>query len=388
MKQLKQFMDRTVERLGVSGIDCIIYQDHQEIFRHLAGYSELETRTPVRADAIYNIYSATKVITCVCALQLVEKGELLLEDPLYAYLPEFEHMWVRPNAFRIAPARKPILVSDLFSMTAGFDYNANAESIVKLKAETRLDFDNREFVRALSEEPLLFEPGENWNYSYCHDVLAVVIETITGMNIGAYMKQNVFDPLGMKDTGFTVPEEKIGRIAPQYEYDAKTGTVKRITSDCLAAVSRRHRSGGGGLRSTTEDYILFADALACGGRGRSGAQILSPNMIRLMSTNRLSGRAMESYHNMKPQGMGYGLGVATFDNPAAACAIVPKGSFYWGGMGGVQNLFDPVNRLSYFTAQHLFRSPKPKLNPHMWNILYSDRRLNLKPDCPCSMKPE
>lgn len=378
MEQMKRFMDEAVERLGVSGIDCIIYQDHKEIFRHAAGYSELETKTPVKKDAIYNIYSATKPITCVAALQLVEQGRLLLEDPLCAYLPEYEHMWVKLNAFRMEPARRQILISDLLSMQGGFGYDYNIESLNKLRAEKGLDFDTRDFARALADEPLLFEPGTDWNYSLCHDVLGAVIEVVSGMTLGEYMKKNIFEPLGMKDTGFTVPGEKMDRFAPQYACtDVRTGAYKRVGTEVAAPFGTRQESGGGGLRSTAEDYILFADALACGGVGRTGAQILSPNMIRLMHTNRLHGKSLESYYHMKSAGMGYGLGVANFDDPAAACAIVPKDSFYWGGIGGFQNLFDPVNKLSYLVTQHFVHGPKWKLNLPMWNILYADRALNL-----------
>lgn len=378
MEQMRRFMDEAVQRLGIPGIDCIIYQNHEEVFRHAAGDSEPETGTPVKKDALYNIYSATKPITCVSALQLVEKGELLLEDPLYAYLPEYKDMWVKLNAFRTVPARKHILISDLFSMQAGFGYDYNVDSLLRLREETDLDFSTRDFARALAEEPLMFEPGEDWNYSFCHDVLAAVVEVVTGKTISAYMKEHIFDSLGMKDTGFTVPAEKTHRIAPQYHYDVRTGDITRIGSSCHAPFGTRQESGGGGLVSTTEDYTLFADALACGGVGKSGARILSPNTIKLMHTNRLHGKSLESYYNMKPAGMGYGLGVANFDDPAAACAIVPKDSFYWGGIGGVQNLFDPVNKLSYVVTQHLVSGPKWKLNTPMWNILYADPTLDLK----------
>lgn len=370
--QLEAFMDRAMEGLNVSGIDCIVYQDHQELFRHSAGYSNLEERTPMAPDALYNIYSASKVITCTAALQLVEQGKLLLQDPLSAYLPEFAHMKVKRGTFQLQPAQKEIRIADLFSMTAGISYELDTPAMRALKQRTGGDFSTRDFVGALAEEPLLFEPGESWNYSYCHDILGAVIEVVSGLSFGAYLKANIFDPLGMADTGFSVPEEKLGRLAPQYEYTRATGAVRRITSACQGAAGLRHESGGGGLISTTADYILFADALACGGVGKNGARILSPAAIRLMSSNHLAGPCLDRFHMMASPGVGYGLGVATIMDPAAAYSFLPKGSFYWGGIGGVQNLIDPENRLSYFVAQHTMNSPKERLNPYMWNTLYAE----------------
>lgn len=372
MDNLRKLMDSSIEKLGLSGIDCIIYQDHKEIFRHMSGYSEIETKTPMKADAIYNIYSASKMITCVAALQLFEQGKFLLEDPLSDYLPEFKQMRVKRGTFTVLPARNQIRIVDLFTMMAGLSYEADVPSVRALKAEKGLDFTTRDFVKALAKEPLLFEPGENWHYSFCHDVLAALVEEISGMSFGDYLKANIFDPLGMKDTGFSIPEKEMHRLAPQYSFDYWNNKVNRITSDSQGRMGKGHQSGGGGLVSTSEDYILFVDALACDGVGKTGARILSPAAIKLMSTNRLSGDALTSFRYMKHPGLGYGLGVAVYDDSAAAGTLVPEGSFYWGGMGGVQNLVDQKNRLSYFVAQHTIGSPKPKIMPHMWNVLYAN----------------
>lgn len=369
---LARFMDTALPTLGVSGIDCVIWQDHHEIFRHTAGYGDMESKTPVAKDALYNIYSATKVITCVAAMQLVERGELLLTQPLAAYLPEFEHMQVKLGTFSIVPAQRAIRVADLFTMTAGISYELDTPEMRKLIADTNKDFSTRDFVRALAREPLLFEPGEGWNYSYCHDILGAVIEAVSGLSFGEYLRKNIFEPLGMKDAGFSVPEEKRARLAPQYEYNPATAALTRITGDCRGAAGKGHQSGGGGLIMGAADYILFADAMACGGVGKSGARILSERALRLMTSDHLSGPTREGFRKMVPNpGVGYGLGVAVITDPTAACSMVPAGSYYWGGIGGVQNLFDPVNRLSYFVAQHTMNSPKERLSPYMWNILYS-----------------
>jgi len=365
-------MDSALPKIGVSGIDCIIYQDHQEIFRHAAGYSDIENRIPMRPDGLYNLYSASKVITCVAAMQLLEKGKIALFEPVHRYLPEFEKMLVKAGTFVILPAKKTIRILDLFTMTAGISYELDTPEMRKLFAENGRDFDTRDFVRALAREPLMFEPGEGWNYGYCHDVLGAIVEVVSGMTFGQYLRRYIFDPLGMKDTGFALTEANKHRIAPQYDYSYETGKAKRISSDCIGNAGERHESGGGGLISSCEDYILFADALACGGVGKSGARILSENSIRLMRKNHLRGSSLRDYQKMFPsEGVGYGLGVSVLMDPAAACSLAPADSFAWGGMGGVQNYFDCENRLSYFVAQHTLKSPKEYLEPYMRNILYA-----------------
>ncbi len=370
-KDLELFMD-TIPRLGVSGIDCIIYKNHREIFRYAAGYSDIENCIPVPHDALYNIYSATKIITCAAAMQLVESGKILLTDPLYAYLPEFEDMKVKVGTFVITPAKKPIQIVDLFTMSAGLSYELNTPHVRKLIEESGGDFNTRDFVRALAKEPLLFDPGERWNYSYCHDVLGAVIEVVSGISFGEYLKKNIFDPIGMEDTGFSVPKEKIKRLAPQYEYNSETHSAVRISSGCIGAAGRRHESGGGGLITSAKDYIQFADALACGGVAANGERILSRSSINLMRKNHLDEKRLNDFWNMGySRGSGYGLGVGVVMNPVAACNITPETAFYWGGIGGVQVLIDPENSLSLFAAQHIVGCPMELIKPKMWNILYA-----------------
>lgn len=371
-ENLRQYMDTIISKLGVPGIDCIVYKDHQEIFRHSSGYSDIENKIPMTPGSIYNIYSATKIITCVAALQLVERGKILLTDPLYEYLPEFKDMKVRVDSFTAIPAKRHIRIVDLFAMTAGLGYELDTPVMRKFLEETGRDFDTRDFARALSQEALLFEPGEGWNYSYCHDVLGAVIEVVSGMSFGEYLKKNIFEPLGMKDTGFEVPEEKRERIAPQYQYDIQTKTVTKITNDCLGKAGTRHESGGGGLITTLEDYILFADALACGGVGANGERIISSRTIDLMRRNHLSGKSLSDFRKLGfNPGIGYGLGVATIMDQVEAHTLVSEGAFYWGGIGGVQVLIDPNIRLAYFVAQHNFGNPTQLIRPKMWNILYA-----------------
>jgi CubicO group peptidase (beta-lactamase class C family) len=288
------------------------------------------------------------------------------------YLPEFRDMRVKIGTFAIPPAKRHIKIVDLFTMSAGLSYDLDTPEMRTLIAETKGDFNTRDFVRALAKEPLLFEPGEGWNYSYCHDVLGAVIEVVSGMSFGEYLKKHIFDLLGMKDSGFSVPKEKIGRLAPQYRYNYDTHSVQRISSNCLGAAGSRHESGGGGLITTAEDYVLFADALACGGIAANGERILSKNTIVLMRKNQLDEKRLKDFRSMGyAEGLGYGLGVGILIDSAVACSLIPENAFFWGGIGGVQVLIDPSIELSLFVAQHTFGSPTELIKPKMWNILYS-----------------
>ena len=374
-KAMKELMDSSIEKLGLPGIDCIVYHSHKEIFRYQAGYGDMEAKTPPALDALYNIYSATKMVTCVAAMQLVEQGRMHLLDPVHKYLPEYKDILVKYGSFIIVPAKKHMRILDLFTMTVGITYDLDTAVMRKFREETNDDFDSRAFVAQLAKEPQLFEPGDSWSYSYCHDILGVVVEVISGMSLGEYFKMNIFEPLGMEDTFFTTPPDKKSRLAPQYEYDFATAKVKRISTDCIGRVGKRQESGGGGLISSTNDYILFADALACGGVGVSGQQIISERSIRLMRENRLSGKLLDEFMTLgamvgSASGVGYGLGVGVFFDAAAACTLVPEGSFYWGGLGGVQNLIDIENKVSYYVSMHNVRNPTVLLRPYMLNTLY------------------
>lgn len=367
---LDTFLEKAVNQLGVPGVDCIIYQDHQQIYRHAAGYMDVENQVPVASDALYNIYSATKVMTSVAAMQLVEQGKLRLTDPLDLYLPEFSNMMVKYGTFTLLPAVKKIQIAHLLSMTSGISYDpATPEKRRMLEQHPAEEVTNEMLASAIASEPLLFEPGEHWHYGYNMEVLGRVIEVISGKSLGQYMKDHIFDPLGMVDTGFRVPDDKKHRVAPQYQYNSANGSISRISSEPWSVLGE---SGGGGIITTVEDYILFADALACGGVGKNGVQILSPRTIQLISENQLNATCLEDFHKMKPYaGMGWGLGVSTIFSPSAAYTLAPQYSIAWGGVGGCMNHIDPTNRVSFFISQHAIAFPKDLVNPNVLNILYA-----------------
>ena len=188
-----KLMDSFLE-MGLPGYDLVVYKDGKCVLRQFNGYSDLESRTPMNGTELYNIYSCSKPITCTAAMQLWEKGMFSLDDKLSDYIPEFAEMTVRtPEG--IKKAENPILIRHLFEMTAGFSYDIASPSILRTREETNGRCPTVQTIRNLASEPLLFDPGAQWNYSLCHDVLAAVVELVSGVRFGEYVKQHIFDPL-------------------------------------------------------------------------------------------------------------------------------------------------------------------------------------------------
>ena len=359
--KLRDFLDFYLPMLGVPGSDTVIYQDHEEIFRHRSGYDNLSARTKVRDDAIYNIYSCTKVATCVAAMQLVERGEMLVSDPVHVYFPEYKNLTVeRVGADGVRYVEK-----------AGLDYNIKRPAIERIKANTLGRCSTLDIVRALPSDPLAFEPGERYCYGLSHDVLGGLVELISGLPLGEYMKKNIFDPLGMKDTTFKISQENYGRIASQYTYDVVGRCAIEIPKDNNDfRFGSDYECGGAGILSTASDYILLMDALANGGVGKNGNRILSSSSVDLLRSSILTPEQNESYAQAHHAGYEYCYGVRCMKDPAVAGSLAPVGSFGWDGARMCYAHSDPKNRIAIFHAEHI-DSMNPIVLPRLINVIYS-----------------
>ncbi len=371
--KLRECMDMLVNEYHTPGVDCIVYQEHEEIFRYYTGMSDIENHKKVNGHELYIIFSMTKMLTCACALQLFEQGKFRMDDPLCMYLDEFRNMRITndvlntENAAAIANgsmsgenenhvssgyAIHPITIRDLFTMSAGLDYNLSTPEIKERISQGRTS--TRDVVGALSKTVLGFEPGTRFRYSLCHDVLGALIEVWSGMKFGEYMKKYLLEPLGMNRTFFGVPkdEETLSQMAARYIID-KDKNVIRMPLECPFNFTEEYESGGAGLVSCTEDYALFLDALANGGVGKSGKRILSPSSVELMRTNHLKGKQLEDFDLLR-KGYGYGLGVRTHLDPSRSGSISPIGEFGWDGAAGGFSMVDVKNKISltYFQQMH------------------------------------
>lgn len=358
----------------IPGNDCIVMRDHDELYRFMTGWADRENNRPIAGDELYYFWSASKIVTTSLGMRLHEAGLFTMNDPLYEYMPEFRDMYVRKKIDgkdEIVKAEKPILVRNIFNMTAGFDYNFGTEYINEVRSKTEGHCPTREIAKAIAKSPLCFEPGEHWQYSLCHDVLGAFVEVIAGKRLRDYADEVLFTPLGMKDTCYNLPsEDKLKRMAIQYNYRDDLGKYVPAHS-CGHILGDEYDSGGAGIVSTCADYAKFADTIACGGLSRDGYRYLSPASIKLWSTNTLGEAQMKDYSWNQLSGYGYGFGVRTMINPAAAGALSPAGEFGWGGAAGVWVIIDPSNRLSLVYTQHMLNNQEPFISPRLRNILYS-----------------
>ena len=373
---LKDFMDGYLPMLGVPGTDIVIYKDHEEIFRYQSGYDSIKFGTPVNPNALYYMYSCTKVATCVAATQLIERGEILASDPVYAYIPEFADIQVKhtlpDGTVEIRPAEKVLTIEHLLTMTGGLDYDLNRPGIKRVIEETEGRAPTLEIVRALAEDPFLFEPGTKYQYSLCLDVIGGIIEVVSGMTLGEYFEKNIFAPLGMNETSFGLDEEKLSRLAVQYQLDPATGEVTELPATYNPFVfGTEYHSGGAGLISSVKDQILLADALANGGVGKNGNRILSKAGVELMSSNHLHPAALDGFKDLgQVKGYGYGYGVRTNMDPAYGGNLSPVGEFGWDGARGSYISCDPKNRVAFFYAEHM-GGLHPVILPRLRNVVYA-----------------
>lgn len=372
-KPLSQFIDRIVS-WRIPWAEVLVMHRNETVFRYRSGYANLEEKTPIEDSHIFNLYSMTKILTCTAALQLVEKGAMLLSDPLADYLPEFAEMTVRktqPNGgVELVRAQNPITVRDLFTMTAGFSYDLQAPSIREAAERTNGRVPTRDFAAALAKVPLLFEPGTHWNYSLCHDVLAALVEAVDGRKFGEYVRDEITGPLGMRDTAFDLSEEQRSRLAPQYVYDDKLGKPVRKDGNDYR-IGTEFESGGAGLLSTVSDYAKFLNALTNRGTSPDGVRVLSPASVDLMRTDHLNENTRADYNWNHMAGYGYGLGVRTHVSGALSGSLSSLGEFGWAGAAGCLAIMDPESELTVMYAQHLLNNQEPYVHPRLRNIVYA-----------------
>lgn len=371
---LKQFLDNCLPSLSIPGSDTVIYKGHEEIFRYQSGYENIRLGTPMRPDSLYHMYSVTKVSTCVAATQLIERGEILITDPVSAYFPEYRNITVKvknpDGTEEIRPAKTPLLIKHLLTMTAGIDYNLSRPSIERVKKATGGRCPTLDIVRALPEDPFIFDPGANYQYSLALDIIGGLVELVSGKKLSAYMKENIFDPLGMKNTSFGLTDSKLERLATQYAYENKKAV--EIPKDYNPYVfGSEYDSGGAGLISSVDDQILLADALTHLGMGKSGNRILSSYGVNLMRTNALNEVQYKTFNTTAHvRGYGYGYGVRTNMHPEDSGNIMPIGEFGWDGAKLSYLSSCPETGISIFHAEHM-GALHGTVIPRLRNIIYS-----------------
>lgn len=349
--KLTEYLDSLIDK-GIPSVDCIVYKDHKQIYRHMNGTVDRDKKIKVRPDQRYLMFSMTKVQTMTAVKQLVEKGKLLLDDEVGKYLPAYKKLMVDDEE-GLRELNEPMRIWHLLSMQSGLDYNAERPGILRVLKEKGQSATTRDIVDSFIESPLEFVPGTHFHYSFSHDVVAAIIEVVSGMSFGEYLKKNIWEPLNMKDTFFAKPDNSgLERLAQQYT--SNDDGIVPMDQTCNYQFTENYESGGAGLISCTEDYAKLGDALACGGESAEGICILKPETIELIKKNLLCDAGMEEIAtNMGRKGYGYGCGMQVFMYPELVGSTAPTGIFGWDGAAGSSIQMDTVSRTSLVYTQHV-----------------------------------
>ena len=353
--------DRYLEPGKISGAFTLVARRGKLAHCSALGHMELERERPLEEDAIFRIYSMTKPITSVAVMMLYEKGLFQLRDPVYKFIPAFKDQGVfrmgsYPN-FLSDPPQRPMRIKDLLTHTSGLTYGFMHRTPVDAGYRraglegARSSANLEETVQTIASLPLEFSPGERWNYSMATDVLGHLIQVVSGKPFDQFLREEIFEPLGMVDTGFYVPPEKQSRLPACYERRLDRKLVLQddpATSPYLTPPE--FLSGGGGLVSTGRDYLRFAEMLRRGGE-RGGARILSRKTLELMTQNHLPGNvdltqmAQGTFSETPYEGVRFGLGFSINLGPGRTGAAGSAGEFAWGGAASTAFWVDPAEDL-------------------------------------------
>lgn len=354
---------------------------------HLSVMGDARPGEPLKEDAIFRIASMTKPVTSIAFMQLVERGLIALSDPLIKVLPEFAKTGVFVSGggntpFVSRPPASPIRMIDLLRHTSGFTYSFQERSNIDA-AHRKLGFERIDtpsmatFIEQLSALPIEFDPGTAWNYSVSTDVLGAVIERLSGQTLAEYFAENIFAPLGMTDTQFDVPVDKLHRLPDCYVWDPETRMKLFDPADNSAWGKKPgYYSGGGGLTSTLADYHRFARMLLNGGE-LDGARIVSPHTLKLMTANHLPGGGDLTQHSRslfseaENAGVGFGLGFGTVIDALPTMTHCNQGEFYWGGMFSTAFFVDPVDDVIMIFMTQLMPSNAYPVRREIKTMLYS-----------------
>jgi CubicO group peptidase (beta-lactamase class C family) len=360
LDRLHAVMQQEVDQKQLAGIVTILARHGKVVEERTYGKKDLASGASMTKDTIFRIFSMTKPVTGVAMMILYEEGKWHPLDPVSKYIPEFAHLRVfkgvdqSGNMILEDPVHPPTM-RELMTHTAGFTYDFGTSVVDKLYQEQHVleSHSLQEMIDKLAKIPLLYQPGTRWVYSAAMDVQGYIVERLSGQSLPDFMQQRIFGPLGMKDSGFFVPKEKRNRFATLYNEDPKGELVADAPGGAQPtdyATQPSMPSGGGGMVSTAQDYLRFAQMLLNGGE-LDGTRILAPTTVQLMTSNHLAPSLMTGEFSIGPwiirRGMGWGYDCAVYSDPLEADEVVGKGTFFWAGVADTWFWVDPTNDLIF-----------------------------------------
>jgi CubicO group peptidase (beta-lactamase class C family) len=388
--------ERYVDTGLLPGLHTQVWRRGELAHNGLCGSMDLERSKPWREDAIVRIYSMTKPITAVALMMLVEEGKLGLDDSVQTYIPSWKNLRVYASGmpslventagqFVTLPCERPMKVIDLVTHTSGLTYGFMSRTSVDAEYRRQKIGDHQTpggldaFIEQLSKVPLDFSPGKHWNYSVSIDVMGYLVQKLSGLTFGEFLRTRLFEPLGMKDTSFSVPSSKIERFASCYM--PKQGGGLKLQDDSGKtpyAEPPKLEGGGGGLVSTMHDYMRFCRMML--GRGTlDGVQILSPKTVEMFSINYLPDNKLLSdmsaavtFSEAGYGGIGFSIGCGVTVNKALTRIPGSVGEFFWGGAASTAFWIDPKEDLAVvFMTQVMGTDARLTLRRDLRTLVYS-----------------
>lgn len=385
LKRIPEFFQPYIDKQKLPCVAVLVARGGQVAHLSFQGATEMGGSRPIDENTIYRIYSMTKPITSVAAMMLFEEGTLRLDHEVYRYIPEFQDSMVLGEDGKLVKPARPILVRDLFLHTSGLSYSFLMQGPVdKYYRDNHIEHvawkgDLKSFCEALAKAPLAFSPGDRWNYSNSTDVLGRVVEVASGMSLDQFFQKRIFGPLGMTDTGFTVPEASLDRLMACYRRNPEDGVISLSDAGGAKSVYAKKPnvfSGGGGLASTIGDYLKFCLMLANGGE-YNGVRILSPKTLEYMTMNHLPGGKTlkdmgdKTFSESRMDGSGFGLGWAVTTDVVATMQPGSVGTFSWGGMASTFFWIDPVEDIIAIQMTQLMPSGAYPIRPQLQQLVYA-----------------
>ena len=377
--------DQYVEPGKYVGTLTLVARKGEIAYLDALGFMDRENKKKMQEDAIFSIYSMSKPITSIALMQLYEKSLFRLDDPIHWHIPSWRNLrvyesGVYPNFLTSRPKRH-MTIRDLLSHMSGLTYDfmlrTNVDAAYR-KTKLQATGDLQAMIDTLAELPLEFSPGDQWNYSVSTDVCGYLVEHFSGMKLDKYFQKNIFDPLGMEDTGFSCAKDKVDRLASLYEHHPKKGPVLVDSGGAKTARVKKRKmlSGGGGLLSTMSDYYRFCSMLLNQGEF-NGTRIIGRKTLAMMASNHLPDHkdltemSQSAFSETTYQGVGFGLGFSVILDPVKTQSLTDIGEYGWGGAASTVFWVNPKEEMVVIFLTQLLPSSTYQVRRELRSLVYS-----------------